>query len=498
MKQNPRQSHSASAHQTVIGAFELRTGEKAIRITTTNQRLSAHAGQTTFWGFLALGKVRALLAGALPHRPTSPNARPPVETALGFIAGIVAGADKLARIAHLRGDPVLPEVLEVKRLPSQSRLSRWLGVFDGAGKNLRAFRALWRWGLERLPSHRGGYTLDLDSTALLHEDGKQEGVRVGHTRVGLKPCLQPLLAVLSEVKLVAQFWLRPGNAPCANNLIAFTLELLSNLPSHLRLRLIRADCWAPPRPPCGLPSAGYLAPLGSGFHYDPWLCLLESQGLRYIVVADLSVRVQRLIKKETRWQPTEVPGVEVTDLLYESRYASRPRRLVILRRRLEDERGGGKRLLNCPGYKYQALLTNLPHRVGALEVWRDDNGRAGIESVIKELRHGFGLPGLCCQKFFATEAALSLCVFTYNLATLFVRHLGWLERVSIGTLRYRLFACAGVISRAQNRTTLKLSIPPPQRSWWKQIWAKLLSPLPNCNAVAQSLSAHLQSTAPTA
>ena len=82
---------------------------------------------------------------------------------------------------------------------------------------------------------------------------------MGHTRVGLKPCLAPMLAVLAEVKLVAQFWRRPGNAHGANNLLAFTLDLLGNLPRHLRVRLIRAD---------------------SGFHYDPWLCLLESQGLR--------------------------------------------------------------------------------------------------------------------------------------------------------------------------------------------------------------------------
>ena len=463
MKNNAKQSHSACVHQTVTPVFQLKAGRKTIAITTTDQKLSAHAGQASFWAFLHLRKVPDLLARLLPHRPTSPNAQPPVESALGFIAGILAGADKLARIAHLRGDPVLPELLGVERLPSQSRLSRWLAIFDGPGKNLRFFRALWRWGMERLPSRRGGYTLDLDSTALLHEDGKQEGVRVGHTRVGLKPCLQPLLAVFAEVKLVAQFWLRPGNAHCANNLLAFTLDLLNNLPRHLRLRLIRAD---------------------SGFHYDPWLCLLEAQGLRYIVVADLSRRLQGFIKKETRWEATPIEGVEAADIIYESDYATRARRMVLMRRRLDTE-GGGKLLLDCPGYKYQALLTNLPASVSALEVWRDYNGRAGIESVIKELRHGFGLPGLCCQKFFATEAALSLSVFTYNLAALFTRHLGWLERVSIGTLRYRLFGCAGIISRAQNRTTLKLGIPPPQRRWWQQIWEKLLSPLPNCNAVAQ-------------
>lgn len=465
MKKNQQQSHKASTHQTVTEEFELKTGLKTIRITTTEQKLSGHAGQASFWGYLARRKVRELIAAVLPHRPTSPNARPPVETALGFIAAIVAGADKLARMAHLCGDPVLPEVLAIARMPSQSRLSRWLAIFPSAGQNLEVFRRLWHWGMKQLPSRRGGYTLDLDSTALLHEDGHQEGVRVGHTRLGLKPCLHPLLAVFSEVKLVVQFWLRPGNTHCTNNLLSFTQELLSNLPRHLRLRLIRAD---------------------SGFHYDPWLALLEAKGLRYIVVADLSKRMQHLIKKQTCWQPTAVPGVEVTDLVYESQYAARPRRLVLIRRRVEDERGGGKLLLSCPGYKYQALLTNLPWSVGPLEVWRDDNGRAGIESVIKELRGGFGVAGLCCQKFWATEAALSLAVFTYNLVTLFMRHLGWLDRVSIGTLRYRLFGCAGIISRPQNRTTIKLGIPPSQRSWWRQVWEKILSPFPNCNAFAQS------------
>jgi hypothetical protein len=45
----------------------------------------------------------------------------------------------------------------------------------------------------RLPSLHGGYSLDLDSTRLLHEDGHQEGVTVGYTRLGNKPCLHPLL-----------------------------------------------------------------------------------------------------------------------------------------------------------------------------------------------------------------------------------------------------------------------------------------------------------------
>lgn len=75
---------------------------------------------------------------------------------------------------------------------------------------------------------------------------------------GLNRVFRPLLAVLEEAKLVAQFWLRAGNAPCNSNVVAFTLELLSNLPHHIRLRLVRAD---------------------SGFCEEGWLSLLESRRL---------------------------------------------------------------------------------------------------------------------------------------------------------------------------------------------------------------------------
>jgi hypothetical protein len=466
MKQTLPQSHSASAHQTVTEAIKLKTGKKTITIGTTEQKLSAHAGQTTFWGFLHLKKFRAALGAALPHVRTSPNALPATEIALGFIAGILAGADKLTRIAHLRGDPLLPEVLEIKRLPSQSTLSRFFGGFDGAATNLRSFRALWHYALQRLPSRRGGYTLDLDSTSLVHEDGKQEGVKVGYSRKGLKPCLKPLLAVLEEAKLVAQFWLRSGNAPCASNVVGFTLELLSNLPRHLRLRLVRAD---------------------SGFCEDRWLSLLEARKLPYIVVAALHHKITSLLRKETLWQPSAVPGTEVAEVIYRGARWSRDRRLILIRHRMaEKTRTGGKMLLDCPGYAYQALVTSLPANVSPIAVWRDYNGRAGVENVIKELVHGFGLPKLCCKSFWASEAVLSLAVLTYNLSVLFARHLGWLEKVTIGTLRFRLFSTAGILSHAQGGTHIKLGVPLQNRTWWRAIWEKLLAQYPNCNAVAQT------------
>jgi hypothetical protein len=48
-----------------------------------------------------------------------------------------------------------------------------------------------------------------------------------------------------------------------------------------------------------------------------------------------------------------------------------------------------------------------------------------------------------------------LAVLTYNLSILFQRHLGWMQRVNVATLRYRLFQNAGLISFAQGLTTIK-------------------------------------------
>jgi hypothetical protein len=121
----------------VTEEIKLKTGRKTITIGVTEQKLSAHAKLTTFWGFLHLRKFQAVLLAALPHVRSSPNALKVTDIARGLIAGVLAGADKLTRIAHLRGDPLLPELLEIKRMPSQSTLSRFFNGFEGAAQTCR-------------------------------------------------------------------------------------------------------------------------------------------------------------------------------------------------------------------------------------------------------------------------------------------------------------------------------------------------------------------------
>lgn len=458
------QQTDESVPQSVTEFIKLQTGAESIQIGFTEQRVSGHAGLAAFAGFLHWHRFREQLARWLPGGPQSRRAIGSADVALGFCTGILAGAQKLAQVAYLRRDCLLPQLLGIKRIPSQSTQTRFFQGFKGAGQNLRTFRAVWRWCLDRLATRPGGYTLDLDSTQLLHEDGHQEGVRTGYTPRGLKKCLHPLLAVIAEAKLVVGFWLRSGNALCDNNVVAFTLDLLDQLPRQVRLRAVRAD---------------------AGFCHEAWLRLLELQGLHYIVVARLLAPIQRLLKRDTLWQSTPVPGTEVAEVVHQEKGWSTARRLILLRHRLADkERPSGKRLLDCPGYAFQALVTSLPETVKPIEVWRDYNGRAGSENVIKDLDEYFGIPQLCLKKFWSTEAALSLAVLSYNLCVLFQRHLGWQERVRAGTLRFRLFSTGGILSKTGGRTTIRLSVPPSERAWWRRLFEKTTSPFPNCNSVS--------------
>jgi hypothetical protein len=452
-------------HQKVAGTFEFKSNGKAITIGFTDQQLSPHAGSALFWAWLRPLDWCRSLAAALPHPlPTSNHQILPLEKALAFMHGLLCDARKLTQVAYLRRDPLVPELLGIRRVASQSVLTRFFQGFTSAGGNLRCFRPLWHWGMNRLPSRKEGYTLDLDSTRLLHKDGRQEGVAGGYTKQGIKPCLHPLLAMFADVRLVAQLWLRPGNTRCGNNVTAFFMDLWENLPSHIRLRGVRAD---------------------SGFCLPELLALWEQLNLPYVVVARWNRPIQKIIRGDLLWTPTEVPGTEVAELEYQAMSWPQPRRLVLLRHRVDEatERGG-KCLLDVPGYRFQALVTSLPAATHSpLAVWRYYNGRADCENVIKELQTGFALPTLCLEQFWATEAALSLASLTYNLTVLFQRHLGWQQKVTLRNLRFWLFVTAGVLSHPAGKTTVKLAVPKRERAWWRRLWEKILSPFPNCNAV---------------
>jgi len=451
------------AHQTVCLQIDTKDNTSSIRIGFTDQRLTAHGGMIVWSHFLHQKRFRQQLRDCLPHHPISPNAYDPTDVALGYIGGVLCGADKLSRVAWLQSDAALAPVLGIEAMASQSTFSRFFGVFSQPTCNV--LQHLHQQAVYSLPSLREGYTLDLDSWSLLHEDGHQEGVAVGYTRYGLKPCHRPLIAALAEAKMVAGYWLRRGDSACVNGADEFLRQTVQGMPSHIRIGLVRGD---------------------AGFGHASVQEAAEALGLKFILVARLMQDVKSLCRHdEAHWQPTEVAGVTVQEVAGNSP----GRRLVIIRQRIAERPSAtGKTLFDLPGYRFQALVTNLPKSVSALQVWRRYNGRADVENRIKELGDQFGIKRLCVDNFWGTEAMHHLAIAAYNLCVLLQRRLGQLEKCELNTLRWRLFSRAAVWSRAQGKPTLKLAVRGEEnRNWWREILNKLTA-LPNCHAVGSLLA----------
>ena len=101
---------------------------KRSKLGSLTSGISAPGRAVAMGGFSMGGGFRQVLEQVLPRR-SSPNQIACADLPLGYLAGIFPGGTKLAHCAQLRIDPLLPEMLGVKRLGSQSSYSRF-GQFD--------------------------------------------------------------------------------------------------------------------------------------------------------------------------------------------------------------------------------------------------------------------------------------------------------------------------------------------------------------------------------
>jgi hypothetical protein len=461
-----RTATDESVHPTVTEVIKLKNGAGASEISFTSRPVTGYGGVSALAGFFQWKTLRQTISRCMPFGTTSPNATPLEEIALSYMVGMVAGAKSLCQLAFLRRDRALAQILALKGFPSQSTFSRFFQRFTQAD-NHRFLSPLWQWSLNGLPSRPEGYTLDFDSTHLAHDDNQHsEGLETGYTPDGFARNYHPLIAVLGEVGLVAGFWLRSGDTRSDNNIIGFTQQVLSHLPRQVRIGLIRAD---------------------SGFLDHNWLLSLEQKRLSYIVVARLHEPLKRLVQTSKNWKPTSIAGMDVAEEFYEGWKWGFKRRIVLIRHEIQKRpEAGGKMLFEDKSYRYQVLLTNLALSVDGLTVWRRYNGRAGLENVVKELEENFALPKTSLKSFWATEAALSLSVLSYNLTVLFQQFFKWKNPVRADTLRYRLFGTAGILGNKAGKRTLRLSVVGKEvRDWWRALFNKLSSDFPNCNAVEE-------------
>jgi hypothetical protein len=117
-------------------------------------------------------------------------------------------------------------------------------------------------------------------------------------------------------------------------------------------------------------------------------------------------------------------------------------------------------LFTLERYLYRAWFTSLP--LTPAGVWHFYDGRAGMETRIRELREDFALRKIPTRAFAANALYLEVVRLAYNLVTAFQRTClpeAW-QSLTLSKLRHRLFWLPGELTRPQNRPTLRLANSP--------------------------------------
>lgn len=204
--------------------------------------------------------IRERLATLELPRGGSNRAYDPLQVIEGFWLGIWTGASRYIHCDWLRQDETLAAIFGYERLPSQSTYSRFFGKFSQA-RNTSVFPPLQRWFFEQI--NLGAVTVD-------HH---------------------PLIAFISQTRMVANAWLRPGNTAACSNCVEFMRETFEAALASVKVGLVRAD---------------------SGFYTNEILSALEERRLNYIIAAKAHASLKNEVYGLKDW--VEIcPGIAVKE-----------------------------------------------------------------------------------------------------------------------------------------------------------------------------------------
>jgi hypothetical protein len=365
-----------------------------------------------------------------------------------FWLSIWTGASRYIHADWLRYDKTLQQIFGWNQMPSQSTYSRFFGKFSQT-RNTDVFPELQKWFMDQIQIEK--ITLDLDSTVITRY-GEQEGSAKGYNpQKRGRNSHHPLIAFISQTRMVANAWLRPGNTADSSNCKEFLEETFEEVLKEKRVGLLRAD---------------------SGFYTDNILSYLEKRTQNYIIAVRMYPNVKNRVYGLENW--VEIcKGIEVSQMLF-NHEKSKERRYIIVRKQVDlRPKAGGKLLFaDMPGYRYSCYVTNLDLPLDI--IWNIYNSRADCENRIKELKQDFGLENFCLKDFWATEASFRLIMVAYNIMSLFrFFALQSHKKSTLKTLKLYCFALGAWTVNHSNKKVLKIALPVKRRQWMDGIFSQI-------------------------
>ena len=396
-----------------------------------------------------------LLAQCNLPQPGSNRGYSPEQLIKQFIASVWCGANRFEHTEVTRQDQVIRQIWNFDRMAGHKAFQRFFQKFTQS-TNQEVFTQWYQWFFSHLQFDN--FTLDVDSS--VHTKyGNQQGVKKGYN--SQKPgrgSHHPLMAFIADCKMVANFWLRSGDAYTSNNIEAFLEDTFEKLKGKT-IGLFRAD---------------------SGFYDKKVFSILEARTINYIIAVRLHRPLQQKLATHRTWMKV-ANGIEIAESTYQSPAWDKARRIIMVRQYIPVRpKATGKTLRlfdddeTINAYRYSCFMTNLD--LPADMVWALYRKRADAENRIKELKYDFGSDSFNMQSFFGTEAALQVVMMAYNFVSLFRQFvLNTPIHTQMKTLRYQVFNIGGYIVKNGNQRILKLSLALKRREWFTGLWMNVNS-----------------------
>jgi hypothetical protein len=426
-----------------VQAESIRGGE--LEIEYTSKPLSGWGGLALLFEFGEKVGFFRELKRVLPHVKTSPKISS-MDLVKTLYAAVLSGGNRFAHVERVRGDEVIRQVMGAERVGGADTVRRY---FEGlsASDGEKIYAELQAVMSTMLGTHTNEDVLDLDST-ILERYGKQQGVGKGyHTSRAGQTSHHPLLGMLTKSKYIVHTWLRAGGASTMRGAVEFVDELLARLPAGFKITAIRAD---------------------SGFYCEPYLRAFEARQLDYIVPVRMHPPMKRLAARipHDAWKPLDDEH-EIADLTHQEPSWSRPRRILVIRRAIEQKGA----LFNSVSYEYSALATSLTMSAECCSEFYDQRGEC--ENTIKEFKNDFGARGFCMNSFNGTEAVFRLISILFNLITEFKRQVLADLSVTLTTLRVKVFVLGAMLGRRARKTILRLGLVHRPRERFQTLLARV-------------------------
>jgi hypothetical protein len=404
------------------------------------------------WGGLILmkqvldkcGISKKLSELGLPES-TSNNSIHNIDIVESFFASVWIGATAFSQTAIIKLDKTVKDIFGWKRVPSGTSYGRFFKKFSFKENN-RIFPQLNAWFFDQIKFDN--LTIDVDSSVITRY-GTQQGSKKGYnSKKPGRASHHPLFAFISELRMVANCWLRSGNTASASSCLEFLEETFGILKGRT-IGLFRAD---------------------SGFASNSIFEYLENKNIPYVIAGRMHAVLQLSIKEIKNWIAIG-EGIWISEIQYQASRWRKPRRVVVIKQDiLLRQRATGKKLklfdddIYYQNQRFHCFITD--QTLPAKQIWEQYKERADAENRIQELKYDFGLEGFNMKEFFATEAAMRFITVAYNLMSLY-KHVTTQTQAQqrLHTIRINCFAVGSWIVKQGNKRILKLAVRLQKRPW---------------------------------